>query len=126
MTWPGTRRRPPPPRPDAVFDAGLQHERTALAWERTAIATIVAGTILGRYAGEDAHPFIAAIGLLQVVAGAALLVWAGFHYDELHGPLRSGDRVVHPQATQWVGRAAVFFTGAALALAVLVTLVDAT
>lgn len=125
MTEPAGRPGPSR-RPQAVFDAGLQQERTALAWERTAIATIVAGTILGRYAGEDAHPLIAAVGLVQVVAGAGLLVWAGFHYDELHGPLRAGDRVVHPRATRWVGRAAVFFTGAALLLAVLVTLVDAT
>ena len=28
-------------RPSTVFDAGLQHERTALAWERTAISTMV-------------------------------------------------------------------------------------
>jgi uncharacterized membrane protein YidH (DUF202 family) len=109
-------------RPTEHFDAGLQHERTALAWERTAVATMVAGTILARYAAIDAHPVLALIGLLQLAFGGALLVWTGFHYDQLHGPLRASDPVVHPTATRLVGIGTVGFTGAALALAAIVTL----
>ena len=39
-----------PQRPERVFDLALQHERTALAWERTAIAAMVAGVVLARSA----------------------------------------------------------------------------
>ena len=49
------RRGGPPPaaladgpvgdRPTSSYDAGLQHERTALAWERTAISAMVAGIV---------------------------------------------------------------------------------
>lgn len=112
------------PRPDNHFDRGLQHERTALAWERTAISTMVAGVLLGRYGAEDAHFTIALVGVLQVAVGGGLLVWTGFHYDELHGPLREGDSVVHPGAARVIGIATIVFTSFALLLAVLLTFVD--
>ena len=104
-------------RPDTVFDPMLQHERTALAWERTAIATIVAGTLLARQA-MDVHITFALIGIAQVVLGAALLIWTGYRYDELHQPLRRGESPVHPGAARLVGVATISFTGAATAIAV--------
>lgn len=107
-------------RPDRVFDPGLQHERTALAWERTAIAAMVAGILLARYAAEAVHYTIASVGIAQVAFAAGLLVWAGRHYDDLHGPLRAGTSPVHPTATRLVGLLTVVFTGAALVLAVLI------
>lgn len=125
---PGRRRNsvggPSADRPDSHFDAGLQHERTALAWERTAISMMVAGVLLGRYAAQDAHFTIALVGVLQVAAGGVLLLWASIHYEQLHGPLRSGDPVVHPVAARYVGVLAVVFTGFAFALAVLLTFID--
>ena len=74
-------------RPDTVFDPMLQHERTALAWERTAIASMVAGVLLARYASE-LHVAYAVVGIAEVLVGAALLVWSGLHYEQLHAPLR--------------------------------------
>lgn len=109
-------------RPDQVFDPGLQHERTALAWERTAIASMVAGVLEARYAAQSLHLVFAALGLGMVVFGAGLLLWSGSHYDDLHGPLRSGDSPVHPTAARRVGAVAVAFTGVALALAVVIAL----
>jgi uncharacterized membrane protein YidH (DUF202 family) len=107
------------PRPDRVFDRMLQHERTALAWERTAIAAIVAGALLARHA-VDVHVALAAVGIAQLASGAALLVWAGYHYDALHAPLRSGQSPVHPRSARLMGITTIVFTGAATVIAILV------
>ena len=107
-------------RPTEVFDAGLQHERTSLAWERTAISMMVAGLVLARFAAIEGFWLLAAGGMGQVVFGAVLLVWSGSHYEELHGVLRSGTDVVHPSAARWVGLATIAGTGAGLVAAVVV------
>jgi uncharacterized membrane protein YidH (DUF202 family) len=105
-------------RPDQHFDAGLQHERTALAWERTAVAMMVAGTILARFAVTDGYLPLTVIGTVQLALGGGLLLWSVFHYDQLHGPLRADDPVVHPTATRLVGVGTVCFCAMSLALAV--------
>jgi len=109
-------------RPTAVFDPGLQHERTSLAWERTAIASMVAGVLLARYAAQSVHFVFAGLGMAQVVVGAAILVWSGQHYENLHGRLRSGDTPVHPSAAATVGVASVLFTGSATVLAMIIAI----
>jgi len=111
-------------RPTVVFDPGLQHERTSLAWERTAIASMVAGVLLARYAAESVHYLFALVGIAQVVVGAALLLWSGQHYENLHGRLRAGETPVHPTAARIVGFGSVIFTGLATMLALIITLVD--
>ena len=110
------------PRPTEVFDSGLQHERTSLAWERTAISMMVAGLVLSRFAATESFWLLAAGGMGQVVFGAALLVWSGSHYEELHGVLRSGTDVVHPSAARWVGLATIAGTGTGLVAAAVVAL----
>jgi uncharacterized membrane protein YidH (DUF202 family) len=97
------RRQRNGPRPSSVFDTGLQHERTSLAWERTSISMMVGG-------------------MAQVTFGAVLLVWSGLHYEDLHGPLRNGTDVVHPSAARWIGLATIAGTGAGLVAAVVVAL----
>ena len=114
------RVRPGRVRPDGVFDSGLQHERTALAWERTAIASMVAGVLLARYAAESVHYGFAAIGVAWVVVGGALLLWSARHYEDLHGPLRAGESPVHPGAVRLVGLGTIVFSGAALLLALVI------
>lgn len=109
-------------RPSTVFDPGLQHERTALAWERTAIASMVAGLLMARYTAESLHVAFAFVGLAQVVVGAAVLLWSARHYDELHGPLRAGQSPVHPTAATVVGVGAIVFTGAGLVLSIAIAL----
>ncbi len=108
-------------RPDAVFDKMLQHERTALAWERTAIATIVAGALLARHAAAI-HPAVAVLGISQLLTGAGLLIWSGRHYDDLHAPLRRGESPVHPTAARIVGAGTILFSAAATIVALVTTL----
>lgn len=122
MNEPRPRTATRPPRPASVFDPGLQHERTALAWERTAIATMVAGVLMARYAANSLHVGFAFIGIAQVVVGAAVLVWSARHYDDLHGPLREGVSPIHPTAARVVGVGAVVFTGAGLVISVAIAL----
>jgi len=109
-------------RPTEVFDTGLQHERTSLAWERTAISMMVAGLLLSRFAAVEEFWLLAAGGMVQVTFGAVVLVWSGVHYEELHGTLRCGTDVVHPSAVRWVGLATIAGTGAGLIAAIAVTL----
>ena len=115
----GERRRRQERRWSQVIDPGLQQERTALAWERTAIAVMISGVLLSRYAAQSAHWTTALAGLLQTSIGGGLLVWAGMHYTELQGPLQDGSDVVHPTATRIVGLSTVAFSGVALLLATL-------
>lgn len=104
-------------RPTEVFDDKLQHERTSLAWERTAIAAIALGLLMTR-AGATVHPGLGLVGIVQVCSGAALLVWSGRHYEELHGTLRAGQTPAHPEITRLVGIWATIAIGLAIALTV--------
>lgn len=107
-------------RPPTNFDKGLQHERTALAWERTAISLMVAGVVLGRFAAVEAFWAAAVVGLAIVVIGGGLLVWAGSHYDDLHGILRAGSSVVYPTVVRLIGLTTVTVTATALLLGIVV------
>lgn len=116
---------PPAPRPEQSFDEGLQHERTLMAWERTAVSTMVAGALLARYGATDQHPIFATLGVIQVAFGGALLAWSGRHYEELHGPLRDGHNPSHPLAIRVVGFATTLGIGLAVMMAA-VFLLDGT
>ncbi len=83
---------------------------------------MVAGIIMARYAAQDAYQGIAVLGLVQVMLGGAVLLWSAWHYDELHGPLRDGNPVIHPTAARLVGISTLVFSSVALVLAVLFTL----
>lgn len=109
-------------RPTTVFDPGLQHERTALAWERTAIASMVAGVLMARYTASELHVATAVVGVAQVVFGSVLLVWSARHYDDLHGPLRAGTSPIHPTASRIIGVGAIVFTGAGLVLSIVIVI----
>lgn len=100
------------------MDDGLQPERTALAWERTSVSLMVVGALMTRYASSNELALFTIAGLGGVVVGAAVLVWAGFHYDELHQPLRAGDSPVHPFATRLIGLASIIGTGLATVMGI--------
>lgn len=105
---------------DSTFDPGLQHERTTLAWERTAIAVMVSGILLARHATQGPVVALSAIGIAQTAFGGALLVWAGWHHDDLHGRLQAGASVIHPWAAKALGRATIAFTTAGLGVAIVI------
>lgn len=86
---------------------GLQHERTTLAWERTAIATMVAGVLLARWAAESSMTWFAGFGIAQVMFGSGLLVWS------------STSDSTRPAATRVVGLATTAGIGGALVLAII-------
>lgn len=104
-------------RPDQVFDRHLQHERTALAWERTAFAGLVVGVLMTRV-GAGIHVVVGALGILQVCLSAVLLLWSGRHYEELHGVLRAGASPTRPTAARIVGLGTTIATAVATILTI--------
>lgn len=107
-------------RPTNAIGGGLQHERTALAWERTAIAMMVAGVVLTRYAAGSLHFTIGFFGVAQTAAGGLLLAWAGRHDEQLHSFATPPSAVPQLVLTRLIGGTTVVFTGVALILAVLI------
>mgnify|MGYP001152866461 CR=1 FL=1 len=109
-------------RPAESFSESLQHERTNLAWERTAIALMVASTLLARYAASDGVWVVAGVAFALAAVGGGLLVWGGVHYDDLHEPLRTGGEIDHHIEIKLVAATAVAVAGTALLLALWLTL----
>ena len=111
------------PRPLNSVDGGLQHERTALAWERTAIAMMVAGLVLVRYAENEQGALLGSVGVLQTASGAALLLWASRNDDLLHNPDRPANAVPQVWLTRVVGLVNLVFIAFALVLVGVVSLI---
>jgi uncharacterized membrane protein YidH (DUF202 family) len=103
---------PPPAATDAVFDKGLQPERTLLAWRRTCLAFGVASLVGMRFTVE-------AMGILAVVvgvigAGLAVLAYAlaATGYRRAHHSLRGQGILARGGIPMLAGTAAVLVIGA--------------
>ena len=66
------------PDPDGQFEDGLQRERTALAWNRTALALLVVGSFLTRFIGPPYFDLAHAPGYTALIAGGVVL-WLSTH-----------------------------------------------
>ncbi|MCG7309787.1 DUF202 domain-containing protein [Brachybacterium sp. ACRRE] len=108
---PGGSAAPPPAEPDAVFDKGLQPERTLLAWRRTCLAFGVASLVGMRFT-------VGAMGILAVVvgvigAGLAVLAYAlaATGYRRAHHSLRGQGILARGGLPMLAGTAAVLVIG---------------
>jgi uncharacterized membrane protein YidH (DUF202 family) len=96
----------PGPRGSEVVDLGLQHERTALAWDRTALALIVVGAFSVRVAGGGIGELAHLPGYLVVGLGATLLWLGARRYRHRDVDLRAGTSPVRPRLIVVTGVAA--------------------
>lgn len=79
-----------------VFDGGLQHERTALAWDRTGLSLLVVGALLLRSGGPPYGDVVHLPGYVGLSAGAILLWAGGRRYRRREVRLREGTSMVQP------------------------------
>ena len=87
----------PGPSTHRVLDVGLQHERTALAWDRTGLALLVVGALHLRSALTDAAVGWLLPGAATLVIGGVVLWWGSWRYRRREPDLRAGRSPVRPR-----------------------------
>jgi uncharacterized membrane protein YidH (DUF202 family) len=97
--------------PPAVFDPGLQLERTTLAWGRTALGLVANGALMLRFARET-HPqaFAYVVGAVTMASGVAVWVQSRLDYPRRNAALLAGKGSLRPRALRLVHIAVLFAT----------------
>lgn len=112
MTAPGV--------PDRVHDSGLQLERTALAWDRTALTFLANGLLIVRLGGEAT--WLRGVGFVVVGLAGVPLVLGRRRYIVQDRKLRAGSDPAQPILVYAAGVAAVAVSCLALLAACTVLL----
>lgn len=111
MTYPGT----------APFDPGLQPERTALAWRRTALALSLGPLVAARLLAPQLGALAAVAALLGLAVGVAIAAATAVRYRTVHRALTEDAGIGRlPGAGLLLITAAVPFLGGVVTLGVLI------
>jgi uncharacterized membrane protein YidH (DUF202 family) len=110
-----------PPPADAVWDEGLQGERTSLAWERTALAVAANAALLLR-AGTQGVPAARYLGGIALGLAGAVFVAARTRYVRRDAALRGAGPAPGHRLLLGVGVAAVVLSVGVLAAVVVLAL----
>ncbi|WP_233563810.1 DUF202 domain-containing protein [Cryobacterium tepidiphilum] len=102
-----------------VFDAGLQPERTFLAWQRTILALGVASAAGIRYVAEEAGVVAVVAGIVGLGLAIAAYFGAKVRYRRAHDELVQRGTLHSASAWALAALAASAFMLAVLALALL-------
>lgn len=99
-----------------LLDAGAQAERTALAWQRTALALLGVGAVLLHLGGDGAGRLSQAVGLLDLVAGTVIgAVVAPLRYQRALARV-AGSRSPLARRSTWAVTACAIATALAAAV----------
>lgn len=102
--------------PGGPWDPGLQPERTALAWQRTGLATAVASLVAFRDGLVTANVPALALSVVAFLAAAWVLRASRTELDARVQALRAGSPLPAPTATPAAAAAVLALGGAVLCL----------
>jgi uncharacterized membrane protein YidH (DUF202 family) len=105
---------------ERIVDEGLQGERTALAWERTALAFAVNAGLLAR-AGAEGVPAARILAFVVLAFAGAGFVVARTRYVQRDAALRGRGRFPGHPLLLFVGSLTVVVSLVALGVAVAIT-----
>jgi uncharacterized membrane protein YidH (DUF202 family) len=109
------------PNPGHVFDPSTPYERTTLAWERTAIALMVAGALMLKHATDTQTAWAEAVGVLVIASGAVTLFWSSRQHDPPESVSASGANLTHPRILRALTTATIALSFGSLLLVLLGT-----
>lgn len=98
------------------WDAGLQPERTALAWQRTGLAVVAASLVAFRVGLTTAAAAVVVLSLVAFTAGVLVLRASRTELDDRVEALRAGLPLPAPVATRAAAVAVLALAAAVLAV----------